>query len=137
MTTRAAVGILVDDAGRLLFAQRSNRVQTFPGQWEFPGGALENNEDFEEGLRRELYEELGVTLHRKPQLLRTSRHFDDRGQEWLVRSYVCRYSGATPQPQEPEKCTQIAFCSPSAPPAPLIDAAKGDLSKYCHTMQDR
>lgn len=130
MTDRAAVGLIIDNSGRLLFAKRSPSVKTFPDQWEFPGGALEGNENYEDALKRELYEELGVTLDEKPQPLRTSRSRDDQGKEWLVRSFVCRHRGEQPYPREPEKCSQVAFCNPDSPPAPLIDAAQSDLCDY-------
>jgi 8-oxo-dGTP diphosphatase len=137
MTARAAVGLIVNDTGRILFAKRSSRVGRFPGQWEFPGGALESDEDFEDGLRRELFEELGVVLLGEPQPLRTSRHSDDNGCEWLVRSFICHYRGSPPRLREPEKCSQIAFCSPDMPPFPLIDAARADLSDYRSSFSDR
>jgi 8-oxo-dGTP diphosphatase len=134
VTTKAAVGLLVDNAGRILFARRSPQAHRFPNQWEFPGGALEIGEDFEDGLRRELYEELGVTLREAPQVLRDSSHVDDGAQEWLVRTFICRYSGAPPYVREPDKCSQIAFLRPENPPSPLIEAAQSDLFEYRDTM---
>ena len=55
-----AVGILVDQAGRLLIALR--RPGT-PGEglWEFPGGKREGEEPMRDCLARELAEEVGVT----------------------------------------------------------------------------
>lgn len=47
------------DAGRLLLAQRVSPPE-LAGRWELPGGKIEPGETPEEGLRRELREELGV-----------------------------------------------------------------------------
>ena len=50
-------GVVVDEAGRVLVAQRRDN-----GHWEAPGGILERNETFEEGVIREVTEETGVTV---------------------------------------------------------------------------
>ncbi|MFP5316413.1 MAG: (deoxy)nucleoside triphosphate pyrophosphohydrolase [Actinomycetes bacterium] len=46
---------------RLLAARRTAPEQ-FAGQWEFPGGKVEPDEDDVEALRREVREELGVEV---------------------------------------------------------------------------
>jgi len=48
---------------RLLIGQR-RRGDTSPLKWEFPGGKVRTGESFEKALRRELHEELGVTLEK-------------------------------------------------------------------------
>ncbi|MBX6752014.1 MAG: NUDIX hydrolase [Micromonosporaceae bacterium] len=55
----AAGLVLIDDAGRVLLAHRSEHVH-FAGTWSFPGGALEQGETPADGALRELYEEIGV-----------------------------------------------------------------------------
>jgi 8-oxo-dGTP diphosphatase len=58
---RIVVGGAVLDAGRLLAARRS-APPALVGRWELPGGKLEPGETPEEGLIRELREELGVEV---------------------------------------------------------------------------
>jgi 8-oxo-dGTP diphosphatase len=61
-----AVGVLMQrdgqgrDAGFLLTSRPVGKV--YAGYWEFPGGKFEPGETVDEALRRELIEELGVTV---------------------------------------------------------------------------
>jgi 8-oxo-dGTP diphosphatase len=59
--TEVAVGVLVDPQGRFLLTSRPEG-KVYAGYWEFPGGKLEAGETVEEALRRELHEELGITI---------------------------------------------------------------------------
>jgi mutator protein MutT len=54
-------GILVED-GRVLVARRLDGAH-LGGLWEFPGGKVEPGETPEDGLVRELDEELGIRVH--------------------------------------------------------------------------
>ncbi len=50
---------LIIDRDSILIARRK-QGKSHGGQWEFPGGKLENGESPQEGLSREIHEELGV-----------------------------------------------------------------------------
>ena len=56
-----AVGVLIDADGRFLLTSRPEG-KVCAGQWEFPGGKIEAGETIEQALRRELREELGITI---------------------------------------------------------------------------
>jgi 8-oxo-dGTP diphosphatase len=55
------VGILLRADGSFLLTTRPPG-KVYAGYWEFPGGKLEAGETVEQALRRELIEELGVTI---------------------------------------------------------------------------
>jgi 8-oxo-dGTP diphosphatase len=55
-----AVGVLMQGQAFLLTSRPKGKV--YAGYWEFPGGKLEAGESVEQALRRELQEELGITI---------------------------------------------------------------------------
>ncbi len=56
-----AVGVLIDGQGRFLLTSRP-AGKVYAGYWEFPGGKVETGETVEQALKRELHEELGITI---------------------------------------------------------------------------
>jgi 8-oxo-dGTP diphosphatase len=56
-----AVGVLLQDDGHFLLTSRPEG-KVYADYWEFPGGKLEVGESVEQALRRELQEELGITI---------------------------------------------------------------------------
>ena len=56
-----AVGVLIRPDGAFLLTSRPPG-KVYEGYWEFPGGKLEPGETVEQALRRELIEEIGVTI---------------------------------------------------------------------------
>ncbi len=59
--TEVAVGVLIDASGAFLLTSRPPG-KVYAGFWEFPGGKLEPGETVEQALRRELEEEIGLTI---------------------------------------------------------------------------
>jgi 8-oxo-dGTP diphosphatase len=60
--TDVTVAIITDENDRILIARRK-AGKVMAGCWEFPGGKVEADETTEEGLKRELKEEMNVELH--------------------------------------------------------------------------
>jgi 8-oxo-dGTP diphosphatase len=59
--TDVAVGVLIAPDGTFLLTSRPEG-KVYAGYWEFPGGKLEPGESVEQALRRELQEEIGITI---------------------------------------------------------------------------
>ena len=56
-----AVGVLLRLDGSFLLTSRP-AGKAYADYWEFPGGKLERGESVEQALRRELHEEIGITI---------------------------------------------------------------------------
>lgn len=54
------VAAIIFNQGKVLIAQRKSG--DFSGLWEFPGGKIESGETHSEALRRELLEELEISI---------------------------------------------------------------------------
>lgn len=93
--THAAVGVIQRDDGWVLLAERP-LGKPWAGYWEFPGGKIEEGEMPEHALKRELQEELGITV--------TSLY------PWLTRSfdYAAKYN-AEGNLESPAKTVKLHF----------------------------
>jgi 8-oxo-dGTP diphosphatase len=88
------VAALIRQGGQVLLTQRK------PGRhlglsWEFPGGKVEAGETDEEALRRELMEELDVTVEVGSRCFETRHNYGSREMHLLV--YRCRLVAGEPK----------------------------------------
>lgn len=86
---KVAAGILVDDAGRTLVAERLGGGP-FHGMWEFPGGKIGDDESAADALHRELHEELGIRVTDCAHFMNLYHEYPDRRVTidfYLVRSW--------------------------------------------------
>lgn len=85
------VGILRDARGRVLIQKRRPGTPR-SGQWEFPGGKVENGETPHQALARELKEELGISIgHSNPFTVIT--HDYDHARVWLDTYHISEFDG--------------------------------------------
>jgi mutator protein MutT len=98
-------GAIADPEARILVTRRPEHVHQ-GGLWEFPGGKLEPGEDPEQGLARELAEELGVRVLASRPLIRIHHDYGDRHILLDVRR-VSRYEGV-PQGLEGQPLAWLA-----------------------------
>lgn len=115
-----AVGILLDEQGRVLVTRRAPGAHQ-GGLWEFPGGKVEEGETLQEALARELREELGLLVEASEPLMVLEHDYGDK-QVRLDIQRVTRWSGEPRglegQPlawQRPEQLQDWAFPAANKP----------------------
>ena len=74
MAIDVAAGVLLNDQGQVLLAQRP-QGKVYAGWWEVPGGKFEPGEDAHQALARELHEELGLRIERSSAWYRQEYHY--------------------------------------------------------------
>lgn len=77
---------VIEKNGLILIGKRKQGKRNV-GDWEFPGGTLEEGETHEQCLKRELLEELGVVAEMGP-LIGQSEHIYESG--WTIRLLAYR-----------------------------------------------
>ncbi|OYT71446.1 MAG: 8-oxo-dGTP diphosphatase MutT [Chloracidobacterium sp. CP2_5A] len=119
-TTLVAAAVCVEGP-RILLTQRMPTGR-FANQWEFPGGKLLWNEPPEQGLRRELDEELGVEID-VGQPLHVIHYALDARRAFAVLFYWARIAGGTLTLRgvqaarwvRPAEMADLAILAPNAP----------------------
>ena len=91
-STITVVAGLIQQHGQLLICQRRHDG-AFALKWEFPGGKVEPGETYEEGLGRELHEELGIAARIGPEAYRARHDYPGKYTVELVFYHVVDFSG--------------------------------------------
>lgn len=94
-----AAGIIYNDAGQILIAQRP-MDGLLGGLWEFPGGKQEVDETLPQTLQRELREELAIEVDVGELFVRVRHAFTHF--KITLHAFECQYRGALPPHMEPQ-----------------------------------
>jgi 8-oxo-dGTP pyrophosphatase MutT (NUDIX family) len=95
----AVAGLILDGNGNTLIGVSKGRKR-----WEFFGGQVENGENLEEALMREIMEESGVTVRVGPLagIYSNVKAYEDKEHgrfipTKLILDFICEYTGGTPK----------------------------------------
>ena len=125
-----AVGVIFDNqqADHILIAKRPQHLHQ-GGLWEFPGGKVAAGETVDQALKRELFEELGITVTQSQPLMQVEHNYSDK-HVFLDIWTVIQYSGEA-RGLEGQECRWVAMqqllCAESKYQFP--DANKAILEK--------
>lgn len=118
----ALVGIIQDDQGRVLLGLRAEE-----GVWVCFGGKLEHGEHLEEGLARELLEEVRLRIESFTRLS-FDHGFLPSGQQFITLYFLCKLpAGQTPVNGEPHKCLELRWFPLDALPAEMWERDRNAL----------
>src|SRR5262245_41063305 len=101
---KSVLAAVIQEGDRFLLCLRPVNKR-YGGHWEFPGGKVLDGESFEDALRRELSEELGVGVAKIGQLLFESR---DPDSQFLIQFVEVKILGV-PQPLEHEQLAWVSL----------------------------
>ena len=103
-----AVGVIFDNqqADQILIAKRPQHLHQ-GGLWEFPGGKVAAGETVDQALKRELFEELGITVIKSQPLMQVEHNYSDK-QVFLDIWTVTQYSGEA-RGLEGQECRWVAM----------------------------
>ncbi len=121
-----AAAVIRGADGRILLARRADQ-QHQGGLWEFPGGKLEAGETVLAALRRELHEELGISVTSARPLIKVQHDYPDKQillDVWLVSAFTGVPHGAEGQPLAWVAPRQLPEYQFPAANAPIVQAAR-------------
>nr|WP_019856335.1 NUDIX domain-containing protein [Actinopolyspora mortivallis] len=84
-------GIVINEKDQVLLIQRRDN-----GRWEAPGGVLELEETLEDGVKREVFEETGVSVD----VERLSGTYKNLSRGIIALVFRCRPLSGTPHPTD-------------------------------------
>lgn len=90
------INAVVEKNGKILVSQRSFEETHEPGKWTIPGGKVERTTGdvwniIEETLKKEVFEETGVKISDKAQLLTNNTFIRSTGQHVVALIFLCHW----------------------------------------------
>jgi len=125
MTTKivnVAVGVIKKN--NAIFICKRADEQHQGGLWEFPGGKVEAGESVFAALKRELSEEVGITIHSSSQLMVIEHDYGDKCVKLdihVVSNFSGEAHGAEGQPSELVAINQLSNYEFPAANAEIIE----------------
>jgi len=84
---------LIKKSDKYLILLRSDNHPVFGGYWDLPGGRLEDGEELEEGLKREVNEETSLDIDVSDRIFKPEMTVFDKPTTFYVYE-IANYSGA-------------------------------------------
>ena len=107
---RVGLFAVIERGGEYLLARRRDI-----GLWNLPGGGLEVGETVEEGLAREVWEEIGVTIR----VVRLVGVYSKPQKNEVVLTFLCKLTGEQ-EPAVSEEVSEVGWFRPEQLPVDTL-----------------
>jgi len=118
--------IVRNDKGEILLSKRSKEIGF--GEWELPGGHIEFGETFEQCVRRECQEELGIEV-KVSKLISVAPNFI-QGNHYIVFVFLANSFEGIPENKEPNVHSEMKWFPEDKLPENLFIASKHAFDNY-------
>ena len=126
---RVGVGaFILDENQNLLLVLRKRAPEA--DHWSIPGGKVDFMERLEDTVRREVFEELGVTVRVERLLCITDHLVPEEQQHWVAPTYVASIVEGIPSNREPEALGDVRWFHLHALPESLTSTTRRALEVY-------
>jgi len=124
---KVGVGVMIFKDGKVLLGKRKNAHGE--GQYAFPGGHFEYMETFEECVRREIAEEIGIEIDNiKFQLVGNVKAFAPK--HYVQVSFIADWKSGEPALLEPDKCEGWDWYDLNNLPENIMATSKVSFESY-------
>ncbi|MBK2029179.1 (deoxy)nucleoside triphosphate pyrophosphohydrolase [Francisella noatunensis] len=106
----AAVAIILDEQNAKVYISLRQKFQGYSDYWEFPGGKVEKNETFEQCIKREVYEEIGIIAKSVSFYFRKKHINKDNDDEVNLEFFIIKDYDSKPYAKENQqlRCINIS-----------------------------
>ena len=82
-----AIKAIIRKGDLILLIKKSDKVDIYPGSWDLPGGRLDPEESWNQGLAREVREETGLEV----KFIREIREWENKKWDTIGKTVLCEY----------------------------------------------
>ena len=86
--------VIIRDKKILCVQRGENRLDYISKKWEFPGGKVEPGEELEQTIKREILEELNLSITVKDFLIQVNHHYPDF--KLKMDTFICEIQMSDP-----------------------------------------
>jgi 8-oxo-dGTP diphosphatase len=128
-TKRPKVGIaaFIYRDGKFLMTKRHGSHGA--GAWSVPGGHLEFGESWEDCIKRETMEEVGIEIGNVQFMATTNDIFESEDKHYITIWLTADWVANEPAIGEPDKILELAWCTFDDLPQPLFEPCWKNLRK--------
>ena len=130
----AGVGIMILKDNEVLLGHRHPNPEKASsslhgeGTWTMPGGKLHFGEDLKEAAKREVLEEIGLTINNLDLISVTNDIAQDA--HFVTIGFLCKDFSGQPKAMEPDEITEWKFFDLNNLPSPIFPPSEKIIRNY-------
>jgi len=122
--------LIINEKDETLLIKRGTKAKNQSGIWSQPGGAIDFGETVEHAIKREIDEELDVTVKLIKYLCYTNQILNKESQHWVTISYLAEIIKGEPKNLEAHKHDDMRWFPVDKLPSKLSITTKDSTKAY-------
>lgn len=129
-------GVMIIRDNKVLLGQRhvdpakASSLMNGEGTWTMPGGKLDFGESFEEGAKREVFEETGIEVNIQDLKVISLTNDVVPTAHFVTVGLLCTNCNSEPKVMEPDEITQWKWFDLENLPEPLFEPSRKIIKNY-------